>query len=126
MKKPSISPAQGFLSSISGMYEAKKDFDKVKEAEKTKRNASDNRTAENIELIKAQKEVLIKQIDNSFELKKAQTGKTFDVIDQALEIGNIQILKAGLDAMTSISEDTSLTKLDEIQSLINKNDIIDI
>ncbi|MAJ41381.1 MAG: hypothetical protein CMK62_15075 [Pseudoalteromonadaceae bacterium] len=108
------------------MYEAKKDFDKVKEAEKTKRNASDNRTAENIELIKAQKEVLIKQIDNSFELKKAQTGKTFDVIDQALEIGNIQILKAGLDAMTSISEDTSLTKLDEIQSLINKNDIIDI
>ena len=126
MKKPSISPAQGFLSSISGMYEAKKDFDKVKEAEKTKRNASDNRTAENIELIKAQKEVLIKQIDNSFELKKAQTGKTFDVIDQAREIGNIQILKAGLDAMTSISEDTSLTKLDEIQSLINKNDIIDI
>lgn len=126
MKKPSISPAQGFLSSISGMYGAKKDFDKVKEAEKTKRNASDNRTAENIELIRAQKEVLIKQIDNSFELKKAQTGKTFDVIDQALETGDIQTLKAGLDAMTSISEDTSLVKLHRIQELINKNDIIDI
>lgn len=126
MKKPSTSPVQGFFSSISDMYEAKKDFDKVKEAEKTKRNASDNRTAENIELIRAQKEVLIKQIDNSFELKKAQTGKTFDVIDQALETGDIQTLKAGLDAMTSISEDTSLVKLNRIQELINKNDIIDI
>ncbi|WP_392352646.1 hypothetical protein [Pseudoalteromonas rhizosphaerae] len=126
MKKPSIHPAQGFFSSISDMYEAKKDFDKVKEAERTKRNASDNRTAENIELIRAQKEVLIKQIDNSFELKKAQTGKTFDVIDQALEVGDIQILKVGLDAMTSISEDTSPVKMIEIQSLINKNDIIDI
>lgn len=126
MKKPLISPAQGFCSSISDMYEAKKDFDKIKEAERTKRNASDNRTAENIELIRAQKEVLIKQIDNSFELKKAQTGKTFDVIDQALVSGDIQTLKAGLDAMTSISENTSLNKLNEIQGLIKNNDIIDI
>lgn len=126
MKKPSLSMVDGFASSFKGMYEAKKDFDKVREIERTKRNDSDNRTKENIELINAQKEVIVRQLDNSLELKKAQTCKTFDVIDAALEGGDLNALKLGLDAMTSISEKTSLPKINDVQALMNKDDEIDI
>lgn len=116
----------GFASSLKGMYEAKKGFDKVREMEETKRNDSNNRTKENIEMINAQKDVLLKQLDNSFELKKAQTGKTFEVIDSAVESGNLEALKLGLDAMTSISEDVSLPNLNNTQKFIDKDDVIDI
>jgi hypothetical protein len=121
-----IVSAASMSSGLGEMYKAKKDFDKVREIEKTTRNASDNCAKVNIEMINAQKEVVLTKLDNSFELKKAQTSKTFDVIDSALESGNLDVLKAGLHAMTSISEDTSLPSLDNAQKLLNKDDAIDI
>ena len=128
MKKTDIgfSALDGFAASVKGMYDSKKDFDKVREMEKTRRNDSDNRTKENIEMIHAQKEVIIKQLDNSFDLKKAQTGKTFDVIDSAMASGNLQALEMGLNAMTSISVDTSLPSLENAQKLLDKDEPIDI
>ncbi|MEZ9342203.1 hypothetical protein AB4165_06425 [Vibrio cyclitrophicus] len=125
MKAPKMS-FDGIASSLKGMYEAKKDFDKVREFEKTKRNDSNNRTKENIEMIHAQRDVILRKLDNSFELKKAQTCKTFDVIDNAMESGNLDALALGLNAMTSISEDTSLPSLSNTQKLLDKDDAIDI
>ena len=125
MKNIFASGGNLLTSSVKEMYEAKKDFDKVKENEITKRNDSNNRTQENIEAINAQKEVIIKQLDNSFEINKAKLCKTFDVIDNALETNNIQMLSVGLNAMNSVSENSRLINLNDAK-LLDKNEIIDI
>ena len=126
MKKLDMIGGSNLFSSIKDMYESKQDFNKVRESEETKRNTSNNRTKENIEMIHAQRDLVLKNLDNSFELKKAQTCKTFDVIDHALKKGDVECLKAGLDAMTSISVDTSLPTLSDTQGLLDKNSVIDI
>jgi hypothetical protein len=126
MKKLDMIGGVNIFSSIKDMYESKQDFNKIRESEETKRNASNNRTKENVEMIHAQRDLILKNIDNSFEIKKAQTCKTFDVIDHAIKEGNVEFLKIGLDAMTSISIDTSLPTLSDTQKLLDKNSVIDI
>jgi len=126
MKKLDFIGGVNIFSSIKDMYESKQDFNKVRESEETKRNASNNITKENIEIIHAQRDLILKNLDNSFEIKKAQTCKTFDVIDHAIKEGNIEFLKTGLDAMVSISIDTSLPTLSDTQKLLDKNSVIDI
>lgn len=125
MKKPNMM-FEGFGFALKEIYESKKDFDKSREMEITKRNDSDNRTKENIERIHAQKELYLKQIEGSLDLKKGKTCKTFEVIDHALESGDLKQLELALNAMVQISEDTHLLSDTQKYLVREDDDVIDI
>ena len=122
------------LNGIQALYDAHIDYKKellnhkeTKEIEITKRHLSDNRTQEYLAEVKLKRDVILKALENDYQLKESKIQQSFKVIDAALDTGNIEMLGLGLTAMIKVAETSTISNIMELsKKLENKNNIIDI
>lgn len=109
------------------MHDAHQDYKSMREQEITKRMDSSNRKEVHIEEIRAQRDIILKALDNDLEINKSKAQIALSVIDRALESGNLDQLDLGLSAMVKVAETSSLSNLkDIIRKISDENSVIDI
>jgi len=126
--KPSV------LGGLQSLYDAHNDYKKdvlkykeIKETEITKRHISDNRTKEYLAEVKLKRDTILEVLKNDYQLKELAIHKSFEVIDTALESGDIEMLGLGLGGMIKVAETSTIVSLANLsKQLEDKNNIIDI
>ena len=110
----------GALSTLSDCY-------KCKEIEKTKRQQIEAQKEIALERIGKTREFLMTYLDMSFDERRENFNKIFQVIDKALETGNVDQLSSGLTSMVRLSEQSpfaALSSFSQAQKMImSKEDI---
>lgn len=126
--KPSL------FSGLQSLYDSHNDYKKevlkykeIKETEITKRHLSDNRTQEYLAEVKLKRDTILEVLKNDYQLKELAIHKSFEVIDNALESGNIEMLELGLAGVIKVAETSTITSLANLsKQLEDKNNIIEI
>lgn len=115
------------LTSIKDMHDAHQDYKSTREQEITKRMDSSNRKEIHIEGIRAQRDIILKALDNDLEINQFKAQIALSVIDRALESGNLDQLDLGLSAMVKVAETSSLSSLkDIIRETSDENNVLDV
>lgn len=109
------------------MHDAHQDYKSTREQEITKRMDSSNRKEIHIEGIRAQRDIILKALDNDLEINQFKAQIALSVIDRALESGNLDQLDLGLSAMVKVAETSSLSSLkDIIRETSDENNVLDV
>lgn len=124
--KNKIKPASPalVLNAISDMMVAAKECAQFEQAEITKRTYSNNQKEVAIEAIRAKRDVLLAALEMDHQLNKEKIDKSFDVINKAMETGDLKMLELGLGSMLKVAETSSLVQLQKLVQ--DESNIIDI
>lgn len=102
---------------------------KFTEQQKTERKEIEAKRDINISRIQAQKEIIMVYLEKSFDERKENFSKLFQVIDHAIENNNMQQLAMGLDSINQLAASSpfkALATLESTKEAINdKNHIWD-
>jgi hypothetical protein len=93
------------------------DYLKISEQEKTKRREIDKLERESISRIKAQKDILMKYLDRSFDVRSDNFRSLFCIIDQAILSGNNEQLAMALHTMTEMAKSNPFKDLSNLTSV---------
>ena len=103
---------------------------KFTEVQKTKRKEIEAERDRYISKINAQKEVMLAYLDKSFDERKENFDKLFQIVDHALATNNIQALAMGLDSINQLAASSPFKDLATLEStqkaLEDKDHIWDI
>lgn len=103
---------------------------KFTEVEKTKRREIEAERDMYISKINAQKEVMLAYLDKTFDERKKNFDKLFQIVDYALATNNTQALAMGLDSINQLAASSPFKDLASIEStqkaLEDKDHIWDI
>ncbi|WP_010254374.1 hypothetical protein [Myroides injenensis] len=103
---------------------------KFTEVQKTKRKEIEAQRDKYISKINAQKEVMLAYLDKTFDERKGNFEKLFQIVDHALATNNIQVLAMGLDNINQLAASSPFKDLSSIEStqkaLEDKDHIWDI
>ncbi len=108
-----INPAECLQQIVSAYTEYKK----VAEQERTKRREIKAWEKETIAKINAQREVLIKYLDRSFDERSENFRSLFCVVDQAIACGNNEQLALALHSITEIAKSSPFKELTNLASV---------
>ena len=113
------------LSVINNIVQIAGEVEKFREVQKSKRAAIEAEKQVIITKLDVQKKLLIKYLDETFDERKENFKKLFDVIDDALIKGNIQQLAMGLDSVNKLAKSSpfkDLANIDQVgKALEDKN-----
>ena len=102
---------------------------KFTEQQKTERKEIEAKRDINISRIQAQKEIIMVYLEKSFDERKENFSKLFQVIDHAIANNNMQQLAMGLDSINQLAASSpfkALATLESTKEAINdKNHIWD-
>jgi hypothetical protein len=105
------------------------DVAKFTEQQKTIRKDIEAKRDKDIAHIQAQKEIIMKYLDKSFDERKENFSKLFQVIDHAISNNNLQQLAMGLDSINQLAATSPFKALATLEStneaLKDKNHIWD-
>jgi ribonucleotide reductase alpha subunit len=87
---------------------------KIAEQEKTKRREIEQWERESLAKIKAQRDLLMKYLDRSFDERSENFRSLFCVVDQALISGNNEQLAMALNTMTEIAKSNPFKELSNL------------
>lgn len=103
---------------------------KFTEVQKTKRKEIESERDKYVSKINAQKEVMLAYLERSFDERKDNFEKLFQVVDHALATNNTQALAMGLDSINQLANSSPFKDLASIEStqkaLEDKDHIWDI
>jgi ribonucleotide reductase alpha subunit len=102
---------------LRAVVEAYTEYKIVAEQEQTKRREIEKWEKEAITSIQAQRDILIKYLDRSFD-ERAETFRIlFSIVDQAMNDGNNEQLGAALDSITKIAQSSPFKDLADLASV---------
>ena len=92
------------------------DVAKFTEQQKTVRKDIEAKRGKDIAQIQAQKEIIMKYLDKSFDERKENFSKLFQVIDHAISNNNMQQLAMGLDSINQLAATSPFKTLATLES----------
>lgn len=92
------------------------DVAKFTEQQKTIRKDIEAKRDKDIAQIQAQKEIIMKYLDKSFDERKENFSKLFQVIDHAISNNNMQQLAMGLDSINQLAATSPFKALATLES----------
>jgi hypothetical protein len=101
------------------------DYLKIAEQEKTKRREIDQLERESLSRIKAQKDILMKYLDRSFDERSDNFRSLFCIVDQAILSGNNERLAMALHTMTEMAKSSpfkDLSNLTSVRAALNNSE----
>jgi hypothetical protein len=107
---------------ISQLYSAYSEYKQVVQHEKTKRKEIEAVKKVDIERIHAQRDIIMTYLDKSFDERKDIFKKYFDVLDAALESGQIDTIVKTLDSITGLAKSSPFK---DIASIVQVKKMID-
>jgi hypothetical protein len=111
-----LSPSDA-LAVVDNIVQIAGEVEKFREVQKTKRAAIEAEKQVVITRLNAQKKLLIKYLDETFDERKENFKKLFDVIDDALAKENIQQLAMGLSSVTELAKSSPFKDLADIEQV---------
>jgi len=122
--KSIATPAEA-LTMIDDLVKMTGEVEKFREAQKTKRTAIEAEKDVALARLQAQKELLLEYLDKTFDERKLNFQKYFDVIDDALVKGNTKQLAMGLNSINELAQSSpfkDLANIDQVgKALEDKN-----
>jgi hypothetical protein len=113
------------LSVVDDLVKMTGEVEKFREAQKTKRTAIEAEKEVALAKLDAQKKLLMEYLDRTFDERKLNFQKYFDVIDDALIKGNTQQLAMGLNSINELAQSSpfkDLASIDQVgKALEDKN-----
>jgi len=105
------------LAVVDNLVQLAGEVKKFREVQETKRAAIEAERQTVISKIRAQRELLIKYLDKTFDERKENFNKLFDVIDDALVKDNIQQLSMGLNSFNELAKSSPFKDLANIEQV---------
>ena len=113
------------LSLVDDFVKMAGEVEKFREAQKTKRTAIEAEKDVALAKLDAQKKMLLEYLDKTFDERKLNFQKYFDVIDDALFKGNTKQLAMGLNSVNELAQSSpfkDLANIDQVgKALEDKN-----
>ena len=103
------------LAVVDNLVQIAGEVKKFREVQETKRAAIEAERQVVISKIRAQRNLLIKYLDKTFDERKENFNKLFDVIDDALVKDNIQQLSVGLNSFNELAKSSPFKDLADIE-----------
>lgn len=107
------------------VVESKRDYERTKEEETTKRLAIKNATEIHLEKIKSNKETVENISKAIFNERKNVIDKSFDVLERALDEDKDAVAIAAMNGISDIVKESPLKDFDSISNAL-QNDNIDL
>ena len=104
------------LEAMNKLTEMAGEVAKFTEVQKTKRKEIEAQRDIIVEQIKSKKEIILYTLERTFDERKDNFRKLFDVIDDALAKNNIQQLQLGLSSMNHLAALSPFKSLESIES----------
>jgi hypothetical protein len=107
MKSPGLSGLQSptdALSVVNYIAELSGEVEKFREVQKTKRCGIEAEKEVTIQKLQIQKEFLLKYLNDTFDERRENFEKIFNVVDDAIAKDNMQQLAAGINAINELSK----------------------
>jgi hypothetical protein len=111
-----LSPSDA-LAVVDNIVQIAGEVEKFREVQKTKRAAIEAEKQVVITRLDVQKRLLIKYLDETFDERRENFKKLFDVIDDALAKDNIQQLAMGLNSVTELAKSSPFKDLADIDQV---------
>lgn len=105
------------------LIESKRDYEKTKEEEKTKRLAIENATEIHLAKIKSNKETVEKISSAIFNERKNVIDNSFDVLERALDEDKDSVAIAAMNGISDIVKESPLKDFDSISNALQNDDI---
>jgi len=105
------------LAVVDNLVQIAGEVKKFREVQETKRATIEAERQAVISKIRAQRELLIKYLDKTFDERKENFNKLFDVIDDALVKDNIQQLSMGLNSFNELATSSPFKDLANIEQI---------
>lgn len=106
------------------------DLERTREIERTKRAEIEKDRQETLAKIQAQKELFLLYMDKSFDERANNFNKFFEVIDSAMQDGNMEKLALGLNSVMQLAKESPFKPLMDLntlsQQLASKDAVLDI
>ncbi|MEG1411435.1 MAG: hypothetical protein RSD36_16470 [Terrisporobacter sp.] len=110
---------------FKAVVESKRDYEKTKEEETTKRLAIEKATEIHLEKIKSNKETVENIAKVIFNERKNVIDKSFDLLERALDEDKDAVAIAAMNGISDIVKDSPLKDFDSISNAL-QNDNIDL
>ena len=108
-------PAEA-LEALNNLVTMAGDVSKFTEVQKTKRKEIEAQRDVYVEKIRAQKEIMIVYLEKSFDERKSNFTKLFEVVDHAIATNNMQQLSMGLESINNLAASSPFKDLSSIES----------
>lgn len=108
-------PAEALMA-ISKLVTMAGEVSKFTEVQKTKRKEIEAQRDIYVEKIRAQKEIMIVYLEKSFDERKTNFTKLFEVVDHAIATNNMQQLSMGLESINNLAASSPFKDLASIES----------
>lgn len=113
------------LNILNDIVNASREVAKFTEEQITKRCEIEKEKQIAIAEIQKQRDILLLYLDKTFDERKTQFSKYFDIVDHALQSGNMQELAIGLDQINQLANSSPFKNLADLKNisaaLENKN-----
>ena len=100
------------LEVIRDIADAYYSYKQISEAEKTKRQQIKSWEKVNIERIRAQRDILMRYLDQSFDERKENFKRLFNILDQCIEQGNTESLALTLKSVIDLAKSSPFKDLE--------------
>ncbi len=110
------------METINQLYSMYSEYKQVVQHEKTVRDGIEADKKVSIERIQAQRDIIMTYLDKSFDERKDNFKKFFDVLDNALEKEQIDIVVKTLDSITVLAKSSPFK---DIASIVQVKKMID-
>lgn len=108
-------PAEA-LEVLNNLVTMASDVSKFTEVQKTKRKEIEAQRDVYVEKIRAQKEIMIVYLEKSFDERKTNFAKLFEVVDHAIANNNMEQLAMGLQSINTLAASSPFKDLSTIES----------
>lgn len=105
------------------VVESKRDYEKTKEEETTKRLAIEKATEIHLAKIKSNKEMIENISKTIFNERKNVIDKSFDVLERALDEDKDSVAIAAMNGISDIVKESPLKDFDSISNALQNDDI---
>lgn len=108
---------------FKAVVESKRDYEKTKEEETTKRLAIEKATEIHLAKIKSNKETIEEISKTIFSERKNVIDKSFDVLERALDEDKDSVAIAAMNGISDIVKESPLKDFDNISNALQNDDI---
>ncbi len=105
------------MSTINNLLDTVKEVSKFTEEQKTRRTEIRAATEIKIKEINAMKDVIMAYLDKTFDERSLIFKKQFDIIDIALEKGDVNMLSIGLNSINDLAKSSPFKALADINNV---------
>ncbi len=120
-------PIGAAIDAVNNLYQTITDYYKIREIEKTKRAVIQAEKEIILSQINAQREILTKYLDKTFEEREKNFKKLFEILDIAIEKDNLDMLNIATSGIVDLAKTSPFKDLaTTMAALKNKTFVLDI